>query len=77
MAVGVAGEILAEQLEGDLALEGELPGEVDLAHAAGADLAEDFELAERPAGEVGAGRIDRRGSAARHPREVRREVRFR
>ena len=48
----VGGEVVVEELECDVALERELPGEVHLPHAAAAEPAEHLEIAQRAAGEV-------------------------
>src|SRR5206468_11103863 len=60
----VGGQVGAQHLEGDLALEGDLLGHVNLAHAAFAQAAEDVIIAERLPGEVGGGG-DVRGLAGR------------
>ncbi len=41
-AIGVAGDVLRQDLDGDGAIEAGVAGAVDLAHAPGADQAEDF-----------------------------------
>ncbi len=58
---GIGSQFGPQDLEGDLALEGNLFGEVNLAHAAPAEMTEDAEIGERSAGQVqlagqGAGR---------------------
>jgi hypothetical protein len=75
----VLGQVGLEELERDGPLEGELPGEVDLPHAAGAELADDLEPAEGAAGEVGGlagvggvGRQGRVGRGIRHRFRLRR-----
>jgi len=51
----------AEQLERNLAVEGDLPRFMDAAHAAAADLAHDLEIAD-PLRRYGWGFIDGRGT---------------
>src|SRR5262249_20996134 len=48
----IAGHLGPQQLEGDLALEGDLFGEIDVAHAALAEAAENLIVAEPLAGQV-------------------------
>ena len=43
---GIAGELVGKNLDGDLAAELEVPGAIDLAHAAGAERVEDLVGAE-------------------------------
>src|SRR5262249_56229168 len=67
---GMRGEILAQQLEGDLSPERDLLREVDLSHASLPQSAQNAEIAERLPGEVGAcrgrGRRTRRLGCGTH-----------
>ena len=58
-------DVLAQHLEGDLALERDLLGQVDLSHAALAQQAEDAEIAERLPDEVRAATPTWRGRGIR------------
>ncbi len=49
LSLVVADQVLGEELQGDLAIEVEVAGEVDAAHAAGTELGEDLEVGDAAA----------------------------
>ena len=61
----VGGEVGPQHLEGDVPFEGELLGQVDLAHAAGAEAAQHLEVAEATTGEVALATWRTRGRGGR------------
>jgi hypothetical protein len=55
--LGISGEQLRQDFDGDIAIELRVAGAVDLAHAAGPDGSEDLVRAESSAGQEGHSRL--------------------